>query len=442
MGKAKLSFFGLGYVGTVYSAGFASKGFKVTGFDTDKDKLKMLDKGAPPIHEPGLEELMRECKAKGTLRITDNPDDAVSNSDITFITVGTPSKEDGSIDLKHVVEASNTIGGALKGKGAWHLIVVKSTVTPGTTEKIVRRTVEKASGKKTPEDYGLAVNPEFLREGSAIEDFMKPDRIIIGANDEKSRKMLEEIYSEFDCPKILTNPKTAELIKYVNNAFLAMKVSFINMIANLCQEIPGCDVDVVARGIGLDRRIGEQFLRAGAGWGGSCLPKDLKALKNFSRKIGVNLPLVEATLKINDKQPLTMIKLTKKKIGNLKNRRVAVLGLSFKPDTDDMREAVSIKIVNKLIDEGAEVTVYDPAAMKNAKKIFQEKVIYAPSTIECLKDAECALIVTEWSEFKELTPEDFIEHMKNPVVIDGRRIFNPETYASKLEFEAIGLRAE
>ncbi|MEM3449106.1 MAG: nucleotide sugar dehydrogenase, partial [Nitrososphaerota archaeon] len=288
-----ISFFGLGYVGIVYSVGFASKGFQVTGFDIDRERVKKLGEGISPIHEPHLKELLEECISKRTLRVTDDPEEAVSRSDVTFITVGTPSENDGSVDLKHVVKASNMIGKELKDKSRWHLITVKSTVTPGTTENIVRKTIEEVSGKTAFKDFGLAVNPEFLREGSAVEDFMKPDRIIIGTNDEKSRHILEEIYSTFDCPKLVTNMNTAELIKYANNAFLAMKVSFINMIANLCQEIPGCDVEVVAKGIGLDRRIGEQFLRAGAGWGGSCLPKDLKAIRSFSNKLGLNLPLTD-----------------------------------------------------------------------------------------------------------------------------------------------------
>ncbi len=438
MPNIKISFFGLGYVGLVYAAVFAHKNFPVIGFDIDKEKLSILKSGKAPIFEPGLNELIKAGLEKGLLSITDDPTSTVHNSDVTFITVGTPSNEDGSIDLKYVIEASKMIGEALQSKNKWHLIVMKSTVIPGTTSGVVRNTIEKASGKKAYEDFGLAVNPEFLKEGEAIQDCLKPDRIVIGANDEKSIEILKEIYADFDSPKIITSLETAELIKYANNAFLAMKVSFINMIANICQKIPNVDVNDVAKAIGLDKRIGPYFLRAGPGWGGSCWPKDLKALLDFGKRINVKLPLVEATLEVNNEQPYKMIELAEELIGNLKNKRIAVLGLSFKPNTDDIREAVSIKIVRTLLNKGANVTVYDPAAMNNFRKIFKNNITYAPTALDCIKDADCALIVTEWEEFKKLKPEDYIKLMKNPAIVDGRRIYNPHDYMN-IKFKAIGL---
>jgi UDPglucose 6-dehydrogenase len=287
----------------------------------------------------------------------------------------------------------------------------------------------------------LATNPEFLREGSAIEDFMKPDRIVIGVNDDESSRALEEVYSSFNCPKIVTDLATTELIKYVSNAFLAMKVSFINMIANLCQKMPCADVEAVARGIGLDKRIGPQFLRAGAGWGGSCWPKDLKALMHYGEDRKVELPLIEATLRVNECQPHKMIDLAKELVGDLGGKRVAVLGLAFKPNTDDVRDAVSIRIVRELLETGAKVVVYDPVAMNNFKRIFDnDKVEYSGSSLECIRGADCALLVTEWNDFKKITPDDYLHFMRYPAVVDGRRLYDPKKY-SRIRFKAIGLGA-
>jgi nucleotide sugar dehydrogenase len=438
-----ISIFGLGYVGLTTAACLASRGFKVICFDVDEVKVDAVNSGRAPFFEPKLDELLRRAVEEGYLRAVKDPKIAILNSEVTFITVGTPSRDDGSIDLTYVESASRMIGEALRLKSGWHLVVVKSTVLPMTTENVVKRIIEEASGKSCGEGFGLCVNPEFLREGSAVEDTFKPDRIIIGEVDKRSGDFLEGIYRGFYGdglpPIIRTTPVNAELIKYANNAFLAMKVSFINMIANLCQKIPGADVEVVARGIGLDKRIGSLFLKAGAGWGGSCFRKDIEALINFSRKMGVDLPIVEATLKVNETQPFKVVELAKELVGSLENRRISVLGLSFKPDTDDMRYAVSIKVINRLLEEGAKVIAYDPKAIPNARKIFGETIEYANSVEECLKGSECALIVTEWSVFKNLKPEEFIRLMKIPVVVDGRRMYDAKLFSSKLRFAAIGL---
>jgi len=438
-----ISFFGLGYVGLTSAVCFAHRGFRVIGFDMDYGKIKLINSGNPPFYEPKVEELLREALRSRLLSCTHDPVEAVKGSDITFITVGTPANLDGDINLEQVKNASTQIGQALSGKRGYHLVAVRSTVTPGTTENIIKPIIESYSGRRCGDELGLCFNPEFLREGSAVNDTFNPDRIVIGEFDKYSGDVLEDLYRSFyrdEMPKtIRTSLVNAELIKYASNVFLAMKISFINMIANLCQKLPGADVEVIARGIGLDRRIGPLFLKAGAGWGGSCFRKDIEALISFSLKLGVELPLAEATLKINKAQPYKLVELAKELIGELRGRRISLLGLAFKPGTDDMRDAVSIKIVDKLLEEGARVSVYDPKAMENARRIFGNDVEYASSFEECLRSSECAILVTEWEEFKRLKPEDFISYMKIPALVDGRRIYDPEEFSKKLRFSAVGL---
>jgi UDPglucose 6-dehydrogenase len=314
---------------------------------------------------------------------------------------------------------------------------------PETTQDIVKPILEKESKKKCGSDFGLCMNPEFLRQGSAFEDTLHADRVVIGEYDKKSGDTLENLYKDFygknTPPIIRTTLSTAELIKYASNALLATKISFINIIANLCEKIPGADVKTVAQAMGLDKRIGPLFLNAGLGYGGSCFPKDVKALIAQAKNLGYHLTLLEEVENINKTQPLKAIQFCKELLGNLKGKHIAILGLAFKPDTDDMREARAIPIINQLIKEGAKVTAYDPVAIPTAKIIFKNKIQYANSTIECLKNADCCILVTEWDEFKKLTPEDFIKTMKQPILIDGRRIYNPEEFSKKLKFAAIGL---
>jgi UDPglucose 6-dehydrogenase len=436
-----LSFFGLGYAGTVCAICFASKGLQTIGFDIDQQKVKLLLSGKMPFYEPGLNELLKRNLSAGSLSINNDPFETVVNSDATFITVDTPETNNGSIDLNFIKKASEMIGKAIHEKNAYHLVVVKSTVIPGTTGNVVKHILENASGKSTFNDFGLAVNPEFMREGNAVQDIFSPDRIIMGCDDEKSSKTLNEIYSSFICPKINTNMDTAELIKYASNAFLAMKVSYINMIANLCQRIPYTDIEIIAKGIGLDQRIGSLFLKAGAGWGGSCWPKDLKALRNFGNLIDVDMPLITATIQVNANQPGQILKLAKEIVGDLKNKAISVLGLAFKPNTDDVRSAVSIKIVSELLTHGANVIVYDPCAMENFKKIIgdQKNLAYAESAVECIRNSDCALIVTEWEEFRQITPADYVALMKTPAIVDGRRIYDPIKYSKNISYTAIGL---
>jgi UDPglucose 6-dehydrogenase len=438
-----ISVVGIGYVGLCTAVGFASKGYKVIAADKDPEKVFSINQGIPPFYEHDLEENLQKVFRNGYLRCVLDSVQAIINTDITFITVGTPSNIDGSIDLTQIESSAIDIGKALSKKDAYHLVVVKSTVVPGTTENVVKPLLENYSGKKCGSGFGLCMNPEFLREASAVHDARHPDRIVIGEYDKKSGDTLKALYRELhyegSVPIVRTNLPTAELIKYANNAFLATKISFINTIANICERIPGADIATVAKGIGLDQRINPQFLRAGLGYGGSCFPKDVKALIAFSNKLGYPPRLLEATYEVNEKQAKCAVEKAKRKLKNLKGKTVAVLGLAFKPNSDDMREARSILIINQLLKEGADVTAYDPVVVSNAKSIFGDKIRYASSAIECLKNADCCILVTEWKEFKKLKPEDFTQNMRYPFLIDGRRIYNPTEYNKKLEFEAIGL---
>lgn len=438
-----VSIFGLGYVGLSTAVCFSSKNINVIGYDVDKSKVDMLNRGIPTIYEENLEELLKVSLKNGKIKFTSDPKEAVMKSDITFITVGTPSKEDRSIDLSYVESAATQVGEALKEKNSWHLVVVKSTVVPGTTEGLVIKTIEKKSGKKCGLDFGACMNPEFLKEGSAIHDTLNPDRIIIGECDKKSGDCLEDFYKQFynnKLPPVLrTSLINAELIKYANNAFLAMKISFINMIANLCQILPNADVEDVARGIGYDKRIGNLFLKAGIGWGGSCFPKDLAALKSFSRSLNLDLPLLDATIIVNEYQPINAINLVERKLGSFEDKVVAVLGLAFKAGTDDIRESVAIRLVEELIRRKAEVKVYDPAAMKNAFKKLGNQVYYAKDPLDCISNADCTIVATEWEDFKKITAKQFKELMRRPLVFDGRRLYNPKDYENEIEFFAVGL---
>jgi len=439
----KVSFIGMGYVGLCTAVCFANKGFKTTVSTKDPEKIKMVKKGMPPFYEPQLEELLKKAIKIKNLTAVVGRKQAILETDTSFITVGTPSQPDGSVDLRFVEEASKEIGEALKEKEGGHLIVVKSTVPPGTTENLVKKTIEKQSGKTCGRRFQLCFNPEFLREGNAIYDTLHPDYIVIGEHDKKSGDTLEQVYKQFygkSAPPIVrTNLPTAELVKYANNTFLATKISFINTFANVCEKIPGADVTKIADAIGKDHRINPYFLNAGLGWGGSCFPKDLKAFIAFSKKLGYIPTLVQATSKANQDQ----IKFTMQKVKNelkaLKDKRIAILGLAFKPDTDDMREARSVKIINELLKQGATVTAYDPMAMSSAKKILKGRVNYASSAIECLKNADCTILVTEWEEFKKLRPEDFTQNMRKPILIDGRRVYDPGKFSKKLRYIAIGL---
>jgi UDPglucose 6-dehydrogenase len=442
MFSKRISIVGMGYVGLCTAVAYANKGYTITAVDKDPKKVASINSGVPPFHEPNLKQLLYEANKNGHINGVLDTEQAIINTGITFITVGTPSNPDGSINLTQIEGAATEIGKALTKKDNYHLVVVKSTVVPGTTENTVKPLLEKHSNKTCGSDFGLCMNPEFLREGSAVHDAQHPDRIVIGEHDKKSGDTLQTLYQKLHhgetIPTVRTNLPTAELIKYANNAFLATKISYINTIANICEKILGADVTTVAQAIGLDQRINPRFLNAGLGYGGSCFPKDVKAIITYSNKLGYTPKLLQAAHDVNEKQANHAIEKTKNKLKTLKGKTIAILGLAFKPDTDDMREARSIPIINQLLLGGAKVTAYDPVATSTAKHIFGNKISYASSAINCLKDADCCIIVTEWQEFKLLKPETFKQHMKQPILIDGRRIYNPTEYSKKLEFEATG----
>ncbi len=442
--QPKISIIGVGYVGLCTAVGLASKGYRVLACDIDAEKIGKINSGVPPFYEPELQEKLTECIKKGTLEgIVNETDRVIEETDFTYVAVGTPSKPDGSIDLKYIESAAENIGKALRGKDSYHITIIKSTVVPGTTQNVVKPILERESKKKCGVDFGLCMNPEFLRQGSAFQDTLNADRVVIGSYDKQAGDKLQELYRDFYSshvpPIIRTTLSTAELIKYASNAMLATKISFINTIANICEKIPGADVKVVATAMGLDKRIGPLFLDAGLGYGGSCFPKDVKALIACSEAFGYVPELLDSAENVNKKQPLKAVEYCKQQLSSLNGKKVAILGLAFKPDTDDMREARVIPIINELLSEGANVTAYDPVAAANAKTIFQDKISYAASAKDCLKGADCCILVTEWSEFKKLTPKDFTAYMKQPVLIDGRRIFDPEEFSKTLKFAAIGL---
>lgn len=444
MSLKRISIIGTGYVGLCTAVGFASKGYEVIASTHNREKVVLINKGVPPFYEPNLEKWLRKVVKKGYLKcVLNKTHEAVLSTDISLNAVGTPGLSDESIDLQYIKRSTRKIGEALSKKDAYHLVVIKSTVVPGTLENVVKPILEKYSDKHCGSDFGLCMNPEFLREGSALYDTLHPDRIVIGEYDKKSGDVLEALYRGFYgtkvAPIIRTNLITAELIKYANNSFLATKISFINTIANICEKLPSADVTNVTKGIGLDKRINHLFLNAGLGYGGSCFPKDVKALIAFSRSLDYDPPLLNAIENVNKTQPYKAIQLSRELLGNLQGKRIAILGLAFKPNTDDMREAASIKIIQKLLREQTDITTYDPSAMTNAEKIFGNQIKYASSSIECIKEADCCIIVTEWDEFKKLQPKDFIQNMRQPVLIDGRRIYDPKKFSQKLKFAAVGL---
>lgn len=407
----KISIVGAGYVGLATGVGFASMGNSVICVDSDGAKVEKLKQGVLPIYEPMLGEHLQKVLEKGYFKATTNLSSAVRDSDIIFICVGTPSKPDGTIDLNFIEQASKDIGDALKDSGNQPVVVVKSTVVPGATEGVVVPIIERHSGKKAGADFGVCMNPEFLREGNALSDFFNPDRVVIGELDQRSGDVLERLYHDFKCPILRTSIKTAEMIKYASNAFLATKISFINEIGNICKRL-GIDVYEVAKGIGLDKRISPYFLNAGIGFGGSCFPKDVRALIAIAKKIGYEPKLLESVINLNETQPLRLLELLKKHMPDVRGKKIGVLGLTFKPETDDIREAPSIKIVRELLKQGAVVKAYDPKAMDGFKKIFP-KVKYCSA--EEVLESDAVLILTEWDEFKKL---DYL----GKIVIDGRKI--------------------
>lgn len=415
----KVSVLGCGYVGLTTGIGFCELGNDVVLIDIDEWKVNAIASGMPPIFERGLEELMH--KNSGRYLATCDYG-AVLDTDITLVCVGTPPREDGSMDTTYIESACTQLARVLRHKAS-HTVVIKSTVLPGTTEGVIKPIIERESGRSVPDDIGLAMNPEFLREGSALEDFFHPDRIVIGVQDERTRSVLEEFYAPLECPKLITDIRTAEMVKYASNAFLATKISFANELGNVCKRL-GIDTSRVFEGVGLDHRINPAFFRAGIGFGGSCFPKDVWALVRLAEQLGESPALLRSVLEVNDKQPLRLIELLKRHIPDLKERRVGVLGLAFKPDTDDIRESRAIPVVRALIEDGAHVVAYDPMAEQKFSVLFPE-VDYASSAEDALM-ADAVLILTEWEEFEHIS-------YRGRLVIDGRGIRKAQREAAVYE---------
>lgn len=443
----KVSIVGTGYVGLVSGVCLAEKGHEVVCVDVDRDKVDLINQGSPPIHEAGLPALLRR-HLHTTFRATTDLREAVLTTDLSLIAVGTPFAGD-EIDLGYIREAAVQIGAALRDKPSYHVVVVKSTVVPGTTEEVVLPLLEAASGKKAGPDFGVGMNPEFLREGDAVKDFLAPDRIVLGALDEATGALLEELYAGFvGVEKIRTSPRTAETIKYAANALLATMISFSNEIGNLCAAIRGVDVVDVMRGVHLDRRLSPllengqrvrpgflSYLEAGCGFGGSCFPKDVRALGAFGRRAGAPMRILDAVIETNDRQPGRVSALLRKHVPELAGATVAVLGLAFKPGTDDMRESPAIPIVTDLVARRARVRAYDPVATAEARRLLGDSVTYATSLAGAIEGAQAIVVLTRWPEFEGL-PRLLAAREDQPVVIDGRRMLDRRSVS---RYDGIGL---
>jgi UDPglucose 6-dehydrogenase len=425
---------GTGYVGLVVGTGLAETGNKVICVDNDEEKIKKLKNSIVPIYEPGLEELIKRNQKEERLFFTTSIKDAVASSDIIFIAVGTPEKKDGTVDLSYVYAVAGKIGEVM---GNEHKIIInKSTVPVGTA-----REVKKIIKSKTNASFDVISNPEFLKEGSAVQDFMKPDRIIIGTDSKKAAEKIKELYEPFvrtGNPVIVTGIESAEMTKYASNTMLASRISFMNEIANLCEKV-GADVEEVRIGIGKDPRIGSKFLFPGIGYGGSCFPKDVKGLVQIGKEFGLPMKFCESVDLVNEAQKKLIFEKIRERLNKLKGRKMAIWGLSFKPQTDDMRNAPSVVTVNFLLSEGAYISAYDPQAMENAKKIFGDSIKYCDTPYDCLKGAEALIVLTEWNEFRNPDFEKIGKLMASKLIFDGRNIYDPvRVKDSGFEYYGIG----
>jgi len=422
----KIAIVGTGYVGLVTATCLAEVGLNLICVDVDEAKIEKLKKGSSPIYEPGLEDMLQRNIEKGRLIFTTSLAEVMPEVDVVFSAVGTPPDEDGSADLQYVLDVARTIG---KNMQKYALVITKSTVPVGTA-KLVRDAVQQELDKRGVQiEFDVASNPEFLKEGDAISDFMKPDRIVCGVNSNKAQEILEKIYAPFVLnghPVIFTDIASAEMIKYAANAMLATRISFMNDIANLC-EIVGADVNMVRKGIGSDTRIGNKFLYAGTGYGGSCFPKDVKALIKTADDCGHSLEILKSVEKVNDRQKTVLFdKLNRYYQGNLKGKSIALLGLAFKPNTDDMREAPALSLIEKLNEAGCSIYAYDPVAMEEAQRKIGNAVHYCKNLYETLENADAMLLVTEWTEFRILDLKRVKSLMKNAAIFDGRNIYNEQ----------------
>jgi UDPglucose 6-dehydrogenase len=429
----KIAVLGTGYVGLSTGVCLSEIGHNVICIDTDEQKIKSLRQGISPIYEPGLENLLIQNAAAGRLLFTTSHREALNGAEIIIIAVGTPQMEDGGADLSYIEQAAKDIAANLVQSS---VVVIKSTVPVGTND-FIKSIIEEHCNESV--SFNMVSNPEFLRQGSAVMDTMQADRIIIGSENDEAAKKVQEMYRPLNVPFILTSIRSAEMIKYASNAFLATKISFINEVANLCGVV-GADVKDVAKGMGKDKRIGEAFLQPGIGYGGSCFPKDVKALLHTANLNGVHFSLLKETVAINDFQQELLVTKAINRLGDLKGKKVAMLGLAFKPETDDMREAPSIKIARSLTKLGAEVVAYDPVAVDNAKKILGDTIRFASTVREAAVNADAVFIVTEWKEFRLLDLQTLMTTMRRPIVFDGRNCLEEDRIRAckKIEYYPIG----
>jgi len=435
----KIGIVGLGFVGLSLTSVLSSKGYDIIGIDVDKEKRKKISNGISPFFEPELENLLK-IGLKKKLQISDDFS-LIRDCDFIFVTVGTPQNANGSINLSIIKKAVSKIGENLQGSRKKPIIFVKSTVIPGTMKKDILPILERKSNKKAGKDFGLISNPEFLQESTAIRDTKFPHVVILGGYKTEFMKKAKKLFTKLHprVPIIITNHQTAEMIKYANNSFLATKISFINQLSNICQKIPGANVDDIAKTIGLDPRIGKLFLNAGPGYGGSCLPKDMKALINFANTTGVTPTLLNAVENVNIKQLEQVISIIKQRLGKLASKRITVLGTAFKPNTDDIRDSIAIELIKKLQKKKANIIIHDPKAMKNTERVFGDKINYAKTVVDALSKSQCVIIMTQWKQYEKLNDNQF-KNMKKKFVIDCRRILSDKQL--DVDYFAIGLGKE
>jgi UDPglucose 6-dehydrogenase len=429
---------GTGYVGLVSGACFAEMGIDVTCVDINPEKIKCLLNGEIPIYEPGLDDLVKRNVEAGRLHFTTDLTTCLDNVEVVFSAVGTPPDEDGSADLQYVLEVARTFGQHIK---KYTILVTKSTVPVGTAKKVKAVIEEELTERGEQIDFEVASNPEFLKEGAAIKDFMSPDRVVVGVESDRAKKVMERLYRPFQMNNYrlyFMDIPSAEMTKYAANAMLATRISFMNDIANLC-DLVGANVDMVRKGIGADTRIGSKFLYPGCGYGGSCFPKDVKALAHTAREYGYTMGVIEAVEAVNERQKEIVVKKLQDKLGTLRGKTIALWGLAFKPETDDMREAPALVVIEKLLEAGASVKVYDPVAMDECRRRIGDRVVYCKDMYDVVIDADALAVLTEWKEFRIPSWSVIKRVMKQPVLVDGRNIYSKdEVIAEGFEYAAIG----
>jgi UDPglucose 6-dehydrogenase len=436
-----LSVIGIGKLGLPLAAYYAHKGYKVIGVDVSSALIRSVNEGRPPIYEPGLDELMKG--SRGRLSATDDYKSAIANSEITFIIVPTPSEEHGGFSTKYIEVAAKNIAEVLRSKKAFHVVVITSTVLPGATERVIKPLLENVSGKKCGVDFGLCYNPEFIALGSAIRDLASPDAVLIGESDPKSGELLVEVYRTVcnnNPPIVRTSFYNAEVAKLALNVFITTKISLANAFAEICEQLPGGNVDVVTKFLGLDSRIGPKYLTGGLGYGGPCFPRDNLAFIALARQLNIQAWLQEATHQVNRHQNERIAKLIQRKLGDVKGKTIALLGITYKPNTDVVEESASLETAKKLLEEGASLRIYDPAGNDAARQVLGDKnVVYTTSGRDCLTGTHLCILATCWEEFKSLMPEDFTAYMERPMLLDCWRFFDQQKFAGKVDYFALGL---